>query len=173
MSIFKKSVSLIVFLVVIGFSGCATVDPPETVSHVDLKRYVGTWHEVARYPNWFQRDCAGEVTATYAANPDGSISVVNKCRKKDGSEAVARGTAKVVPKSGNARLKVSFFGPFTGDYWVLGLDPDYQWALVGAPSRKYLWILSREAKVSDERYKKIVQIAVEKGFVADRLVRAH
>lgn len=112
---------------------------------VDLERYVGKWFELARYPNRFEDGCE-RVAATYAALPGGLISVVNSCRARTGRVRVARGRAKVVPDSGNACLKVSFFGPFfVGDYWVLDHDDDYRWSIVGEPSGRFLWILHREA----------------------------
>jgi apolipoprotein D and lipocalin family protein len=113
---------------------------PEVVPAVDLKRYAGRWHEIARLPNRFQRDCAGDVTATYTLRPDGKIAVLNECRAADGRTKSARGTARVASKQGpNTKLKVSFFWPFSGDYWIIGLDPDYRWALVGGSGRDYLW----------------------------------
>ena len=122
-----------------------------SVPALDLTRYAGTWYEVARYPNWFQRQCAGDVTAEYTLGPSDRIGVVNKCRKKDGSVARAEGTArKATPEGPDSQLKVRFAPAFLsfipavwGDYWVLGLGPDYSYAVVGDPSRKYVWILSR------------------------------
>lgn len=152
-------------------SGCATSRPLATVPHVDLKRYSGDWHEVARYPNWFQRKCTGAVTASYSPLPDGAIRVVNSCRRANGSQDSIQGRATVVPGSGNAKLKVSFFGPFTGDYWIIGLDKDYQWALVGHPSRKYLWILARQPGMSDKLYNRLVALAVKQGYQAANIMR--
>lgn len=149
--------------------GCASPPPPRTVHSVDLKRYLGEWHEIARYPNWFQRNCANHVTATYAPNADGSISVVNSCVSLKGKTETAKGRATVVPGSGNAKLKVSFAPPFKGDYWILAVDKNYQWALVGHPSRNYLWILARDSKISPALYSKIVQLAVDQGYDASRI----
>lgn len=125
--------------------------PLASVSSVDLQRYVGRWYELARFPNSFEEGCVG-VTATYGRNPDGTVSVVNRCRLKslDGEESVANGTARVVDTATNAKLAVSFFWPFEGDYWVIALDPDYRWAIVGEPSGRYLWILSRTPQITDE-----------------------
>ncbi|MCX7869782.1 MAG: lipocalin family protein, partial [Terrimicrobiaceae bacterium] len=100
---------------------CATRQPPPTVATVDLGRYAGTWHEAARLPNFFQRACAGPATATYSLLPDGRVGVVNTCRDARGRERTVKGVARVVPGSGNARLKVSFGGPFAGDYWIHAL----------------------------------------------------
>lgn len=152
-------------------SGCAASRPLATVPEVDLKRYGGDWHEIARYPNWFQRKCTGAVTASYSPLPDGAIRVVNACREADGSKKSVQGRATVVPDSGNAKLKVSFFGPFTGEYWIIGLDKNYQWALVGHPSRKYLWILARQPGMNEKLYERLVTLAVEKGYDAGKIVR--
>ncbi|WDI32275.1 lipocalin family protein [Hyphococcus flavus] len=125
--------------------------PLETVDYVDTKRYLGKWYEIARFPNRFEKNCEG-VTAEYARRDDGLISVTNTCRKgaPDGEEKVANGRARIVDEEINAKLEVSFFGPFWGDYWVIGLAEDYSLALVGEPSGRYLWILSRTPMISDE-----------------------
>lgn len=117
---------------------------PEPARAVELSRYVGTWRELARYENRFERGC-GDVTATYAARPDGRISVVNVC-VKDGRVTKAKGVATRVGDAKSAKLKVSFFGPFSGDYWVLDHADDYSWSIVGEPSGRYLWVLTREAR---------------------------
>lgn len=140
-----------------------------TVPQVDLGRYLGKWYEIARYPNRFQKHCVGDTTATYSLREDGKINVLNTCRKPDGSVDDAKGTARVIDKQTNAKLKVTFFWPFTGDYWIIGLDPDYRWAVVGEPSRKYLWILAREPHMSDADYDKALQVVREKGFDEHRL----
>lgn len=135
-------------------AGCATqgksgnANVPQPAKTVDLDRYLGRWYEFARYENRFERDCEA-VTADYATRDDGLISVVNACRKGGltGPYKSAEGRAKIVPESGNAKLKVSFFGPFyVGDYWVLDHADDYTWSIVGEPSGRYLWILTRDAK---------------------------
>jgi apolipoprotein D and lipocalin family protein len=129
-----------------GKSGNASV--PQPAKDVDLDRYLGRWYEFARYENRFERDCEA-VTADYATRDDGLISVVNACRTGGltGPYKSAEGRAKIVPESGNAKLKVSFFGPFyVGDYWVLDHADDYTWSIVGEPSGRYLWILTRDAK---------------------------
>jgi apolipoprotein D and lipocalin family protein len=148
--------------------------PPATVASVDLARYAGTWHEVARFPNSFQdrpgRECRA-TTATYTARPDGTIGVVNRCQDLRGEEQVATGSAYAVDGSGNAKLRVTFFWPFYGDYWVIGLDPDYRWAVVGAPGRNFLWVLSRTAAMSEADYAVAVAIARAQGFEVARLRR--
>jgi apolipoprotein D and lipocalin family protein len=154
--------------------GCATTSrapgEPITVASVDLKRYAGNWHEIARFPNWFQRGCAGDVTATYTLNPDGTIKVDNRCVDKNGGTKQSVGTARAVPGSNGSKLKVSFFWPFTGDYWILDLDEEhYDWALVGSPSREYLWILARKKSLPAATYERIVASAVAKGFDVKKL----
>jgi apolipoprotein D and lipocalin family protein len=140
---------------------------------VDLTRYVGTWYEVARYPNRFEDDsrldCA-DVTATYTARPDGQVGVVNRCRNLlDGVQSAARGSAYAVEGSANSKLRVSFFWPFYGDYWVLGLAPDYSWAVVGDPRREYLWVLSRTAVLPAEAFEAAMASARAEGFDPARL----
>ena len=118
--------------------------PPLSVTAIDITRYAGLWYEIARFPNGFEKDCAG-VAAQYTPRPDGKLTVLNTCRKGDpaGAAKVAKGVARIVDPATNAKLKVSFFAPFEGDYWVLDRAADYSWALVGEPRGRYLWILSR------------------------------
>lgn len=146
------------------------VPPLAAVSQVDLKRYAGKWFEIARYPNRFQRDCQSDTTAIYTLRNDGKVQVVNACRKKDGNIKDVHGTAKVVDTS-NARLKVTFFWPFYGDYWIIGLDPDYRWAVVGEPGRKYLWILSRTPQMTDADYQKALDAVRRAGYDPARLLK--
>lgn len=144
---------------------------PQPAKPVDLTRYAGLWYEIARYENGFERGCEG-VTAEYALQPDGLVSVVNTCREgaPDGPERVARGRAKVIDGSDNARLKVSFFGPFFfGDYWVLDRADDYAWAIVGEPSGRYLWVLSRVAEPSPAVRDRIETRVGELGYDLDLL----
>jgi apolipoprotein D and lipocalin family protein len=146
--------------------------PLETVPHVDLQRYLGTWYEIASFPQRFQRGCTA-TTATYTLRDDGDVEVVNRCRKgsPDGREDVARGRARVVDRTTNAKLEVSFFRPFWGDYWIVDLGEDYGYAVVGHPSRDYLWILAREPSMSAERYDAIVRKLAAQGYETGRLVR--
>lgn len=148
-----------------------------TVAGVDLNRYLGDWYEVAKYPNWFQRSCVGDVVAAYARRDDGRLSVRNRCRTADGPTE-AEGVARVVDGTSNARLKVRFapaalsFLPFVwGDYWIIGLADDYSWAVVGSPDRKYLWVLSRTPTLADDAWQAAMRAVSDNGFDLNRLVR--
>lgn len=116
--------------------------PVSAVPSLDIPRYLGKWYEIAAFPMYFQRKCTGDTTAEYTLRPDGDIAVRNRCRTVDGHDE-ANGRAWVNDATQTARLKVSFFWPFRSDYWIVGLDADYRWAVVGNPNRKYLWLLSR------------------------------
>jgi apolipoprotein D and lipocalin family protein len=120
---------------------------PQPAKSVELNRYLGRWYEIARYEAPFQKGCEG-VSADYSLRNDGTIKVVNSCRKGgvDGKLEQAVGKAKIVDTATGAKLKVSFFGPFYGDYWVLDRADDYSWSIVGEPSGRYLWMLTRDAK---------------------------
>ena len=147
----------------------AAQPPVQTVPSLDISRYVGKWYEIANFPMFFQRKCVGDTTAEYALNPDKTVSVTNRCRTKDGSIDSANGTATVVPDSNNTKLEVSFFKPFKGDYWVIGLDPEYRWAVVGAPNRKYLWILSRSPQLPKDQLDLALKAASDQGYTFEEL----
>lgn len=152
--------------------GWAADKPLEVVPSLDLQRYLGTWYEIATIPHFFQKDCVG-VTANYSLRPDGDITVVNTCRKKtlDGPVKTAKGKAWITDETTKAKLKVRFFWPFSGDYWIVELDPDYQWAVVGAPDRDYLWILCRTPHMEELLYQDLLGRAAAKGFDVNRLKR--
>jgi len=148
------------------------ISPVEVVAKVDLNRYAGKWYEIARLPNWFQRQCASDTTAEYTLRPDQKIDVVNACRKANGSIQTAKGTARIADPDGpNTKLKVTFFWPFSGKYWIIDLDSDYQWAVVGEPGRDYLWILSRTPRLDPDVFDGIVMRAKRQGYKVDRLIR--
>lgn len=145
------------------------------VAAVDLERYLGLWYEVAKIPNRFQDDCARGTTAEYTRREDGRIDVRNRCVTADGKVNEAGGVAEVVEGSGNARLRVSFVSflgwrPFWGDYWIVGLDPEYRWAAVGTPSRKYGWILARSPEVDGPTLDTIYAILERNGYARSRFV---
>jgi apolipoprotein D and lipocalin family protein len=137
--------------------------PVASVPSVDLVRYSGKWFEIASFPMFFQRNCVADTTAEYSPATDGAITVRNRCRTDSGfDEAV--GKATVVEGFDNSRLKVSFFWPFKADYWVLGLDPEYRWAVVGNPNRKYLWVLSRSPQLAAPLLEAALASASAQGF---------
>jgi apolipoprotein D and lipocalin family protein len=161
-----KTFGMFIVLFALGFAAVAGQEKPlQVVPRVDLDRYLGTWYEIATIPQRFQKDCVG-VTATYTLRDDGKIGVLNTCRKKtlDGELKTAKGKAWVVDKETNAKLKVQFFWPFRGDYWIIELDPDYQYAVVGHPDRKYLWILSRTPHMDEALYQDLMQRIANKGY---------
>lgn len=150
--------------------------PVTTVTHVDLERYAGRWYEIAKIPNSFQKKCARGTTAEYALREDGRIAVRNHCLKFDGSPTEADGVAKVVDSKSNAKLKVSFVSLlgmrlFWGDYWVIGLDPEYRWAVIGTPNRKYGWVLAR-TPVEDASLEHAFAILERNGYRRESLERA-
>ena len=169
--------------VALSFSGCSVPAeqhaPLATVESVDLARYAGTWHEIARYPNRFQRDCASDTTATYVPLDRGRIEVRNRCRRTDGSDLAVTGVAEVVDARTNAKLKVSFLpawlrwtGIGRGDYWVLYLSPDYRVAVIGEPSRTFLWILARTPTLAERDYEALMPKIRAAGYTAERLLRS-
>ncbi|MPR32628.1 lipocalin family protein [Salmonirosea aquatica] len=145
--------------------------PLETVQKVDLSRYLGKWYEIAAFPARFEKNCTC-TTAEYTLNDDGTIRVDNRCynAKKEKWEK-ASGKAIVQDETTNAQLAVQFFWPFKGDYFIIALADDYSYALVGEPTRKYLWILSRLPQLSEGTFDQLTAIATEKGFDVSKLRR--
>jgi len=169
--------TLLVSVLALMTGACATttterlgLPPLQAASKVDLSRYTGTWFEIASYPQSFQEGCTA-TTATYTLLDDGEIGVLNRCRKGSlsGEEDSAEGRARVVDTSTNAKLEVTFFWPFWGDYWIIDLADDYEYAVVGHPSRDYLWILSRTPTMKDSVYQSILQRVLALGYPLDRL----
>ena len=136
---------------------------PEPAKSVEISRYLRRWYEIARYEQSFQKDCDG-VTADYTLRADGKISVINRCRSPKGALKQAGGVAKLADPATGAKLKVSFFGPFYGDYWVLDHADDYRWSIVGEPSGRYLWLLSRDAAPSSSDRKALIMRAAQLGY---------
>lgn len=141
------------------------------VPSVDLNKYAGLWYEIARLPNRFEKKCVSSVTATYSLRPDGKIDVINRCKKASGEIATAKGKARVVDKTTNAKLKVTFFWPFYGDYWILDLGANYEYAVVGDESRKYLWLLSRTPQIDDALYQALLARMADQGFDTSRVIK--
>lgn len=154
-------------------------EPLRVVSAVDLPRYMGRWYEVARLPNRFEEKCASDVTAEYTLKNADRLKVVNRCRKSDGRMTEAVGDAKLADKKGpNSRLKVRFAPAFLsflpmvwGDYQIIELAPDYSHAVVGDPSRKYLWFLSRNPQLDEATYLRLIEAARSQGFDVSKLIR--
>jgi apolipoprotein D and lipocalin family protein len=149
----------------------AMLPPLQVVDHVDLNRYAGEWFEIARYPHGFQKGCVVS-KATYSVD-DGGIEVVNECfeQAEAGPVRSVTGRARVIDETTNAKLKVTFFWPFYGDYWIIDLDDDYRYAVVGHPTRKYLWILSRTRQMEETLYQAILVRLKEQGYDTAKLIR--
>lgn len=148
------------------FSECSH-KPLQTVQQVEVKRYMGKWYEIASFPQRFQKGCSCTV-AEYTLNENGTVKVDNNCTAY-GEKKRSIGKAKVVDKETNAKLKVTFFWPFWGKYWIIDLADDYSYAVVGHPNREYLWILSRKPQMDKEVYNGIVERAKAKGFDVNKL----
>jgi apolipoprotein D and lipocalin family protein len=161
----RSALTVLGLLAAAALAGCSSTPtaPLPTVAQVDLARYAGGWYEITALPNPFQSMCVADTKARYKAKGD-DIEVFNRCRRADGTVADATGIAKVTPDSGNARLRVSFFRPFYGDYWVLALPDDYRWVLVGEPGRRYAWLLARTPQLSAADVETALQRAAELGF---------
>ncbi len=164
---------LIIFLTIL-LTSCSSPQEKSlpdlvTVKQVDLNEYIGLWYEIAKIPNSFQDQCVYGTTAEYKIDEDGDIIVTNSCYDEDGKPDIAEGLAKVVDKNTNAKLEVSFVSflgirPFWGDYWIIGLDENYQWAVVGTPSRKYGWILSRTPKLPEDTIEEIFSLLKSQNY---------
>jgi apolipoprotein D and lipocalin family protein len=155
-----------VILTVLSFNvSVHAASPVETVPFVELERYMGKWYEIASFPQRFQKGCTGS-TAEYSIRQNGKVKVLNSCRLNslDGPKKSATGTAHVVDHETNAKLKVTFFWPFYGDYWILDLGPNYEYAMVGDSSRKYLWFLSRTPSIEPEVLEHLRERADQLGF---------
>lgn len=156
----------------------AAAPPPlRVVPDVDLSRYSGTWYEIARLPNRFQEKCAGEVVASYATRPDGRITVTNRCRTTSGETTVATGLARRVDGQPPSVLQVRFAPAFLsflpavwGDYQIIALGTDYDYAVVGTPDRDYLWVLSRTPQMDQTLFRRLLEDAKGQGFDVAKVV---
>ncbi len=150
--------------------------PLQTVPSVDVPRYMGTWHEIAKYPNWFQKKCARSTQATYTLQANGQVQVLNRCKTDKGEWSEALGAARQIGGPSSPQLKVRFapewlsFIPLVwGDYWIIDLDPDYQWVVVSEPKREYLWILSRTPQMPAATYQALLGKLDKLGFELKRI----
>ena len=166
----KKSV-LILFTAMI-FNSVIPQKTPSVVSTVDLNRYMGMWYEIARLPNYFERKLKC-TSANYTLRDDGRITVLNKgyYLTDPQKSTSARGVAWIPDRNSPAKLKVQFFWPFSGDYWIMELDKEYRYVLVGDPSHKYLWILAREKEMDEQTYNMLLSKAVENGYDVKSIIR--
>lgn len=160
---------IIILFAFLNISIFAQQQPLKTVDYVDIKKYIGLWYEIAKIPNRFQSQCVKGTTAKYSLKDNGEIEVINLCIDEDSETDKTEGIARIVDKKSNAKLEVSFFSilgwrPIWGDYWIIGLDENYQWAIVGTPSRKYGWILSRTPKLDQSTLDKIFSILKDQSY---------
>ena len=150
--------------------GCESAPPLLPAENVDLKKYSGLWYDYAHTPQRFLVRCS-DITAEYKIESDRYVSVYNSCVKDSGKKSAIKGKAFPVKGGNNAKLKVQFFWPFRADYWILDIDKDYQYAIIGGPSRSYLWILSRTPEMDEEKYNELVGKAEAMGFDVESLIR--
>jgi apolipoprotein D and lipocalin family protein len=150
--------------------------PLATVPSVDVPRYMGTWYEIAKYPNWFQKKCVSSTSATYSLQADGQVQVLNRCKTAKGEWSEALGQARQIGRANSPRLQVRFapswlsFIPMVwGNYWIIDLDPQYQWVVVSEPSREYLWILSRTPELPAATYQSLLDKLAANGFDLQRI----
>ena len=166
----RKSIFIIITLMI--FSSVNSQKVPLVVATVDINRYTGTWYEIARLPNFFERKlkCA---SATYTLRDDGKITVLNKGNyiTEPQKTSSVRGVAWIPDKNSPGKLKVQFFWPFSGNYWIMYLDKEYRYVLVGDPSLKYLWILAREKKMDETTYRMLLQKATDNGYNVKSIIR--
>lgn len=153
-------------------------EPLRAIATLDVPRYMGTWYEIARYPNWFQKKCVSDTRAEYSLQADGRVQVINRCREQNGELAEAVGMARQVGAADSAQLEVRFapawlsFLPMVwGDYWVVDLDPDYQLVAVSEPGREYLWVLARTPMVDARTYEALLGRLAARGFDTGKLER--
>jgi apolipoprotein D and lipocalin family protein len=167
-----KAIPLALSAMALTLTGClGNFAPLPVVEDVDLERYAGLWYEIARYPNSFQGQCVGGTTAEYTLLGDNRVEVVNRCLTSlpDGPVDTIVGTGRIPNPDEPAKLKVSFFAFFEGDYWIIELDEDYQWAVVSEPGRRLLWILSRTPSLDDATYQMILDRLEAKDFDLSQL----
>jgi apolipoprotein D and lipocalin family protein len=165
-------------ILALSFSACGQGSDVavKTIPTLDVQRYLGTWYEIAKYPNWFQKKCVSNTKAVYSVRADGTLKVLNSCRTAEGEVSEAEGTARQIGAKDSPKLEVRFapawlsFIPMVwGDYWVIDLDPQYQVAVVSDPRREYLWVLSRMPQLDKKTYEDVLQRIQNQMFDVRRL----
>ncbi|OYU32671.1 MAG: lipocalin [Comamonadaceae bacterium PBBC2] len=171
-----KRLALAACLALMAAAAWAQPAPLATVPSVDVPRYMGTWYEIAKYPNWFQKKCVSSTSATYSLQADGQVQVLNRCKTAKGEWSEALGQARQIGRANSPRLQVRFapswlsFIPLVwGNYWIIDLDPQYQWVVVSEPSREYLWILSRTPELPAATYQSLLDKLAVNGFDLQRI----
>ena len=173
---------LIAAILVLSSAFAHATDTPQpahaltSISTLDVPRYMGTWYEIAKFPNWFQKKCVADTRAEYSLLPSGQVQVINRCRQKNGEMKEAVGSARQIGGAMSSKLEVrfapawlSFIPAVWGDYWVIDLDTAYQLVAVSEPKREYLWILSRSPRVDPGAYAALLARLSAKGFDVQRL----
>lgn len=164
----KTILNMFFLAIALLLTACSKPQAPlTTVAQVDINRYLGTWYEIARYEHFFEKGCS-DVSATYSLKENGNINVLNSCMKEDGISE-ANGEAYAVDTT-NSKLKVTFFWPFYGDYWIVTLDENYQYVVIAEPSRKYFWILSRTKVLDEDVKQKILLTLPAIGYDKEKLI---
>ena len=161
---------LYTIIMLLSLLSCKSSEPLTTVTNFNVDKYVGKWYEIGRFPNKFEKNLEC-VTADYQLKSNGKIAVTNSGQTPDGKIKTAKGTARVPDSEHPGQLKVTFFWPFSGDYYVIDIDDDYSVALVGSPSRKFLWILARTKTIDNESYLALLQKAKELNFDETRMIK--
>jgi apolipoprotein D and lipocalin family protein len=155
----RKLAATIALAYLLGTGGVFAAPPLPTVSAIEVPRYLGTWYEIAKFPNWFQKKCVANTRAQYSLRSDGSLQVINRCKMASGEMDEAIGAARQIGNASSPKLQVRFAPQWLsiipaawGDYWVIDLDDNYQWVAVSEPGREYLWILSRTPRMDPQSY---------------------
>jgi len=160
---------LLIFIILALFGCKSNTQSLQTVNSINIEKYKGLWYEIAIFPNKFEKGCSC-TTAEYTPNQKGYIEVINTCKRKGEIDKI-KGKAFIVKNSNNTKLKVQFFWPFKGDYWIIDIDEDYTYAIVSNPSKKYLWILSRTPQMDEKLYNSILEKLKERNFDISKIVK--